>query len=438
MSHLCISFFYCWICTERLSRALSDHLQTIQPVTTIQAETSPGTAIALPSRCNEWVGSLFIAKGLHVIKWNYSDDKAGQTLERISVWPPLPWTWCCSLWWIALPCSLEKPMFYNSSSFPAWLVTHHLWGLKGFGQQLEDTISGSHVARHDLQSKVWRLPCERKPWGHASAEPVSHLCCGETVLKDPTPHLLQSPLHCCWSFTAFLSRLGRFRQLSSNLRAALAFLLELLLIHPGGLHTGEKHHRPPNPTTDWHLTLQGGKSPSLSYSTVGITRKQDSTSNHHKTLEQKLSILLQNQTDAFQFNKFAIGRNVLGQGKFNINSGHGKQCLHTNESHCNAISYNTLCPWKISKKERFFTSGRTNRWLALPRPGSLLCPSHFEPSFKAELQKPRRTWRMRRHIPRICFQTQHWHSLCPSFRKMFLMQGRAKDCLQPPDKDNMA
>lgn len=43
-----------------------------------------------------------------------------------------------------------------------------------------------------------------------------------------------------------------------------------------------------------------------------------------------------------------------GEGKFNINSGYGKQCLHTNESHCNAIFYNTLCPWKISKEGEIF------------------------------------------------------------------------------------
>lgn len=197
-----------------------------------------------------------------------------------------------------LPCSLEKPMFYNSSSFPVWLVTYHLWGLKGFGQQLEDTISGSHVKGRckDTQGAV----------------PVSYPWCGEIMLWDPTPHLLQSSLHSCWSFTAFPSRLGRFRQLSSNQRCTM----EPVLIQPGGLHTGEKHHRPPNSTTDWHLTLQGGKSPSISYSTVGITGNQDSTSNHHKTLEQKLSILLQNQnqTDAFQFNKFAIGQKCAGAG----------------------------------------------------------------------------------------------------------------------------
>lgn len=109
------------------------------------------------------------------------------------------------------------------------------------------------------------------------------------------------------------------------------------------------------------------------------------------------------------------------------------------ESHCNAISYNTLCPWKISKKiQDFFTSGSKNRWLALLSPGTLLCPSCFQPSFKVELQRPRTTWRMMRHKPMVCFQAQHWHSLCSSFRKMLLMQGRAEDCLQPPDKDNLA
>lgn len=56
----------------------------------------------------------------------------------------------------------------------------------------------------------------------------------------------------------------------------------------------------------------------------------------------------------FNSTNYAIGRNVLEQGKFNINSGHGKQCLHRYESHCNAISYNTLCPWKTSKKGKIF------------------------------------------------------------------------------------
>lgn len=170
------------------------------------------------------------------------------------------------------------------------------------------------------------------------AVPVSNPWCGDTMLWDPMPHLLKSSLHSCWSFTAFLSRLGRLTELSSNHRDVLWGVIQ-----PGGLHTGEKHRSPPNPTTVWHLTLQGRKSPSLSYSTVGITGNQDSTNNHHKILEQKLSILLQNQTDAFQFNKFAIGRNVPnGEGKFNINSGYGKQCLHTNESHCNALLQHTM------------------------------------------------------------------------------------------------
>lgn len=30
--------------------------------------------------------------------------------EGISVWPPLPWTWCCSFWWMPLLYSLEKPV----------------------------------------------------------------------------------------------------------------------------------------------------------------------------------------------------------------------------------------------------------------------------------------------------------------------------------------
>lgn len=65
---------------------------------------------------------------------------------------------------------------------------------------------------------------------------------------------------------------------------------------------------------------------------------QDSTRSHHKTLEQKLSILLQNQnqTDAFQSND-AIGRNVMGQEKFSTNLGCGKQCLCMNESHHNTV-----------------------------------------------------------------------------------------------------
>lgn len=93
---------------------------------------------------------------------------------------------------------------------------------------------------------------------------------------------------------------------------------------------------------------------------------------------------------------------------------------------------------RSARKERFFTSGRTNRWLALSSPGSLLCPSCFQLSSKVEMERPRRTWRMRGPMPRVCFKIQQWHSLCPSFRKMLLMQGRAEDCLQPPDKDNLA
>lgn len=63
----------------------------------------------------------------------------------------------------------------------------------------------------------------------------------------------------------------------------------------------------------------------------------------------------------FSLTNNAIGRNVLGQGKFNINSGHGKRCLHMDESHRNAVPSNTPRPWRISKKGKIFASGRKNR-----------------------------------------------------------------------------
>lgn len=56
----------------------------------------------------------------------------------------------------------------------------------------------------------------------------------------------------------------------------------------------------------------------------------------------------------FSLTNNAIGRNVLGKRKFNINSGHGKWYLHTDESHCNAVPSNTLCPWRISIKMKDF------------------------------------------------------------------------------------
>lgn len=184
-------------------------------------KSSPGTELpCLPCAINESAPYSLQRFTCDQVKWQWWQSWSN-ALERISVWPPLPWAWCCSLWWIALPWSLEKPMFYNSSSFPAWHVTHHLWGLKGFGQQQEDTISGSHVARHDLQSEVWGSHVKGSCEDLQGPEPVSYLWCGETVLQDPTSHLLQSSLCSCWSFTAFLSRLGRFRQLSSNHRDAL-------------------------------------------------------------------------------------------------------------------------------------------------------------------------------------------------------------------------
>lgn len=56
----------------------------------------------------------------------------------------------------------------------------------------------------------------------------------------------------------------------------------------------------------------------------------------------------------FSLTNNAIGRNGLGQGKSNINSGHGKQCLHMDESHRNAVPSNTPHPWRISKKRKDF------------------------------------------------------------------------------------
>lgn len=88
-----------------------------------------------------------------------------------------------------------------------------------------------------------------------------------------------------------------------------------------------------------------------------------------------------------------------------------------------------------AKKGKIFASGRKSRWLALRSPGSLLCPSCFQLSFKVELERPRRTWRIRRDMPRVCFQAQHWHSPWPSFSRTLLMQGRAEECLLPPGKD---
>lgn len=55
---------------------------------------------------------------------------------------------------------------------------------------------------------------------------------------------------------------------------------------------------------------------------------------------------------------------MLGQGKFNINSGHGKQCLHMDESHCNALPSNKLRLWRIRKKGKIFAPGRKSRLLA--------------------------------------------------------------------------
>lgn len=118
--------------------------------------------------------------------------------------------------------------------------------------------------------------------------------------------------------STILMKLLSFSKQAGNIQTAVIktqrCTLELVLNQPGGFHRGEKHLRSLNPTTDWHLTLQGGKSSSLSYSTAGITGNQDSTSNHHKTLEQKLPILLQNQnqTDAFQFNKLCHRQKCAG------------------------------------------------------------------------------------------------------------------------------
>lgn len=56
----------------------------------------------------------------------------------------------------------------------------------------------------------------------------------------------------------------------------------------------------------------------------------------------------------FSLTNNAIGRNVLGQGKFNINSGHGKRCLHTDVSHRNAVPSDTLHLWRISKNRKDF------------------------------------------------------------------------------------
>lgn len=90
--------------------------------------------------------------------------------------------------------------------------------------------------------------------------------------------------------------------------------LEHVSIQPGGLHTGEKHPRTSDPSQ--RLTPDSGSRRvpfPLLWHCIGnkyyveerSSGNKNSTRNDHKTLEQKLSILLQNQnqTDAFQSNK---------------------------------------------------------------------------------------------------------------------------------------
>lgn len=104
-------------------------------------------------------------------------------------------------------------------------------------------------------SKAWpakwsmRLPCERELWGPARSRAcLLPLVWGDCATRS---HIPPSTI-----IFMLLLKLHSLSKQAGQIQTAVIkpqnCTLELLLTQPGGLHTGEKHHRPPNPTTDWH------------------------------------------------------------------------------------------------------------------------------------------------------------------------------------------
>lgn len=97
------------------------------------------------------------------------------------------------------------------------------------------------------------MPCKVKHGGShvkgrcedtQGAVPISYPWCGRLCYKIPPSTIIA---------TLLLELHSLSKQAGQSQTAVIKpqrCTLELVLVQPGGLHTGQKHHRAPNPTTD--------------------------------------------------------------------------------------------------------------------------------------------------------------------------------------------
>lgn len=128
----------------------------------------------------------------------------------------------------------------------------------------------------------------------------------------------------------------------------------------------------------------------------------------------------------FSLTNNAIGRNALGQGKFNTNSSHRKWCLHMDESHCNAAPSSTLCPWRISIKRNDFCFCQEEQITCTVEPWLSSVSQLFSAVIQSRAGEAQEDLKDEEKLAQVCFQAQRWHSPISNFIRMLLMQGRAE------------